>query len=51
MELDWKISALHLQHVIHVNASASHQITNWHRSDLLVTVTSIPPSHVDRVMM
>ncbi|MDB2501964.1 cupin domain-containing protein [Paracoccaceae bacterium] len=56
MELDAEISALHLQQGIHVSASASHQITNRPRSDLLFTVTSTPPRHVtsrhvDRVMM
>jgi mannose-6-phosphate isomerase-like protein (cupin superfamily) len=61
MELDGEISALHLQQGIHVSASASHQITNRPRSDLLFTVTSTPPRHVtsrhvtsrhvDRVMM
>jgi mannose-6-phosphate isomerase-like protein (cupin superfamily) len=46
MELDAEISALHLQQGIHVSASASHQITNRPRSDLLFTVTSTPPRHV-----
>jgi hypothetical protein len=40
MELDGEISALHVQQGIHVSASASHQITNRPRSDLLFTVTS-----------
>jgi len=51
LELDGEILTIHPRHGIHVRPGIPHRISNRHKSDLVFTVTSTPPSHGDRVEM
>ncbi len=49
MELEGEVFLVDANNGIHVPAGSKHQLSNAHKTDLLFTVTSTPPSHGDRV--
>jgi len=49
MELEGKIFTVTQNEGIHIPAGSKHQLSNQHEIDLVFTVTSMPPSHGDRV--
>lgn len=49
MELDGEFYTIYPNNGLHVPAGKSHQLSNKNEPDLIFTVTSTPPSHLDRV--
>ena len=49
LEVDGKMNLLNPQEGLHVEAGKPHQLRNDQNFDLIFLVTSVPPSHGDRI--
>lgn len=49
LEVNGQINTLNAQEGMHIEAGIAHQLRNEQNHDLIFLVTSVPPSHGDRV--
>lgn len=49
LEVNGKANLLHAEQGLHIKAGVSHQLRNDDNQDLIFLVTSVPPSHGDRI--
>ncbi|MFK7992900.1 MAG: cupin domain-containing protein [Granulosicoccus sp.] len=49
LEVDGQMNLLEAQQGLHIPAGIEHQLRNDQQSDLIFLVTSVPPSHGDRI--
>lgn len=49
LEVDGKINRLEAEQGYHIEAGVPHQLRNEQKTDLIFLVTSVPPSHGDRI--